>query len=112
MPFERDAASRARTEEGTGLGMTIAKNLIDLLGGTVKVTSELRKGSEFDITLPLKLDKEFHERAVDAVPEEDVRLLRFEGFRALVVDDDELSREILGAILLDHGFIEIGRAHV
>lgn len=105
MPFERDAASRARTEEGTGLGMTIAKNLIDLLGGTVKVTSELRKGSEFDITLPLKLDKEFHERAADAVPEEDVRTLRFEGFRALVVDDDELSREILGAILLDHGFI-------
>lgn len=104
MPFERDGASRAGAEEGTGLGMTIAKNLIDLLGGTVKVTSELRKGSEFDITLPLKLNKHAGETQ-PAVPETDVRSLRFDGFRALVVDDDELSREILAAILIDHGFI-------
>ncbi len=105
MPFERDTASYFGVREGTGLGMTIAKSFIDLLGGTVKVTSKLREGSEFDITLPLKLDREAHEVEPEPLHEIDVASLRFDGFRALVVDDDELSREILAAILMEHGFI-------
>ena len=105
MPFERDTATNSGAKEGTGLGMTIAKSFIDLLGGTVKVVSELGKGSEFNIALPLKLDSE--QRAVDSDPmcDVDVSSLRFDGRRVLVVDDDELSREIMAAILMEHGFI-------
>lgn len=104
MPFERDAAHNPGAQEGTGLGMTIAKSFIDLLGGTVKVTSTLGEGSEFDITLPLKLDQESRLATFESLDEIDVTTLRFDGFCALVVDDDELSREIMAAILMEYGF--------
>ncbi len=53
-PFERESSSTISRIEGTGLGMTITKNLIEMMCGTITVTSELHKGSEFTISLPLK----------------------------------------------------------
>ncbi len=57
-PFEREASTTISRIEGTGLGMTITKKLIEMMGGTIMVESELRKGSEFTICLPLKRCKE------------------------------------------------------
>ncbi len=103
MPFERDSLGSAHVAEGTGLGMTITKNLVDLLGGTISVKSEIGRGSEFTITLPLRLDN----RQEPAEPMEAAsgsQPVRFDGRRVLVVDDDELSREMMSGILEDRGF--------
>ena len=53
-PFEREASSTISRIEGTGLGMAITKKLIEMMGGTIKVTSVLNEGSEFTIAIPLK----------------------------------------------------------
>lgn len=106
MPFEREGKGDISSTEGAGLGMTITKSLIDLIGGTVKVESELERGSKFTITLPLKLDKYFKDSAQDgahSVKSAD-KQTRFNGYRALVVDDDDLSREMLCGILGGRGF--------
>lgn len=106
MPFERDSDNKdlENVAEGTGLGMTITKNLVDLIGGTIKVSSELNHGSRFDITLPIKLDLEYEDISkkeaslpID-IPD------NFDGRRILIVDDDDLSREMLKCILTMHGF--------
>ncbi|MDE7325584.1 MAG: response regulator, partial [Lachnospiraceae bacterium] len=53
-PFEREASNTISRIEGTGLGMAITKKLIEMMGGTIHVTSTLHEGSEFTIALPLK----------------------------------------------------------
>lgn len=103
MPFERDNSKTICEKEGTGLGMTIAKSLVDIIGGTISVQSEEGVGSKFDIVLPLKLDKT-HQMKLPGLDICDIDSQAFAGLRALVVDDDELSREIIKSILSDRGF--------
>ncbi len=79
-----DAFARAQTStvsgiQGTGLGMSITKNIVDLMNGTIEVKSELGVGSEFIVTVDLKLV----ENLVDNMP-----IPELQGARALVVDDD------------------------
>lgn len=104
LPFERDSVGRAPQAEGTGLGMTITKNLVDLLGGTITVKSKLRAGTQFDILLPLRLNRSKPAAGCGAADKDDYRAIRFDGLRVLIADDDELSREMMGAILQDFGF--------
>lgn len=104
LPFERDSMGRAPQTEGTGLGMTITKNLVDLLGGTISVKSKLRAGTQFDILLPLRLNRSKPVESPGAAGEGDYRSIRFDGLRVLIADDDELSREMMGATLEDFGF--------
>lgn len=135
VPFERDGLGRANPTEGTGLGMPITKNLVELLGGSIEVKSEAGRGSEFTVTLPLKLasegdgddpcavgataDRERDARTADRLaaertaarnargleqPTDVPKAERFKGKRVLVVDDDELSREIVREILRSVGF--------
>lgn len=54
-PFERSQTSSMDSIEGTGLGMAITKNIVDLMGGTIEVTSAAGSGTTFTVTLPLKL---------------------------------------------------------
>ena len=56
-PFEREQTSTVSGIEGSGLGMAIAKNIIDLMNGTVKVVTESGKGTEFIISLKFKVQK-------------------------------------------------------
>ncbi len=74
--FERDASNQVRHIEGSGLGMSITKRIIDMMGGTIEVESELGKGSTFYITVDLKRAK----------PESEMRLPEW---NILVVDDNE-----------------------
>ena len=78
-PFEREHSALKLGIEGTGLGMAITKNLVDIMGGTIAVSSVQGKGTEFVISLDLKLQEN------SSVSRNIVEL---EGLRALVVDDD------------------------
>ena len=78
-PFERERTSTVSKIQGTGLGMAITKNIIDMMGGTIEVHTEQNKGTEFIIRLALRLRAEH--RVVQKIAE-------LEGLKALVVDDD------------------------
>ena len=78
-PFERERTSTVSRIQGTGLGMAITKNIVDMMGGTIKVQTAQGKGSEFIICLPMRTQAEH--RPVEKITE-------LEGLKALVVDDD------------------------
>ena len=78
-PFERERNSTISGIQGTGLGMAITKNIVDMMGGSISVRSEQGVGSEFVVSLTFRLHKGPGE--IQAIPE-------LSGCRALVVDDD------------------------
>ena len=78
-PFERERTSTVSGIQGTGLGMAITKNIVDMMGGTIEVQTAQGKGSEFIIRVPLRVQAEH--RPVEKITE-------LEGLKALVVDDD------------------------
>ncbi|MGM9632732.1 MAG: response regulator [Eubacteriales bacterium] len=78
-PFERERNSTVSKIQGTGLGMSIAKNIVDMMGGTIEVFTEQDKGTEFVVRLKLRLQSEC---------KTDVKIQALEGLKALVVDDD------------------------
>lgn len=78
-PFEREASATQSGIQGTGLGMAITKNIIDMMGGKITVNSEKGKGSEFIVELSLKLQD---------VEKNAEQIKELHGLRALVVDDD------------------------
>ena len=78
-PFERESTTTISGIQGSGLGMAITKNIVDMMGGEISVQSELGKGSAFTVKLPLKLqDTQSHAEKIEEL----------KGIRALVVDDD------------------------
>lgn len=78
-PFERERSSTVSRIAGTGLGMAITKNIIDMMGGSIKVKTEQNKGTEFIIRLTLRLHP--GQRRAEKIKE-------LTGLKALVVDDD------------------------
>ena len=78
-PFERERTSTVSRTQGTGLGMAITKNIVDMMGGTIEVQTEQGKGTEFIVRLPFRTQPE-HQRTE--------KIAELEGLRALVVDDD------------------------
>ena len=78
-PFERERTSTVSRIQGTGLGMAITKNIVDMMGGTIEVQTAQSKGSEFIVRVPLRVQAEH--RPVEKITE-------LEGLKALVVDDD------------------------
>ena len=78
-PFEREKNSTTSGIQGTGLGMAITKNIVDMMSGTIEVESELGVGSTFTVSFVFRIRKE--EKEEQAIPE-------LKNCRALVVDDD------------------------
>ena len=78
-PFERERTSTVSRTQGTGLGMAITKNIVDMMGGTIAVQTEQGKGTEFIVRLPFRTQPEHHRIA---------KIAELEGLKALVVDDD------------------------
>ena len=78
-PFERERTSTVSRTQGTGLGMAITKNIVNMMGGTIEVHTEQGKGTEFIVRLPFRIQSE-HQRIE--------KIAELEGLKALVVDDD------------------------
>jgi len=97
-PFTQADTSTTRKYGGTGLGLTISKNLIEMMGGVIRVKSEPGKGSTFYFTLDLKKQPE-KENIIHEFPSD------LSGIKALVVDDSLESRNILTKILKSFNFM-------
>jgi signal transduction histidine kinase/ActR/RegA family two-component response regulator len=98
-PFEQGAAGITMRYGGTGLGLTISRHIVHLMGGNISVASELGKGSEFSFAIWLKeTESKIRE---EAPPEETCTdpKDRFKGRRLLLVDDVDLNRKIVKAML-------------
>ena len=78
-PFERERTSTVSRTQGTGLGMAITKNIVDMMGGMIEVQTEKGSGTEFIVRLDLRIQAE-HQRME--------KIVELEGLKALVVDDD------------------------
>ena len=78
-PFERESSTTKTGIQGTGLGMAITKNIVDMMGGKISVKSEKNKGTTFTVELSLKLQN---------TEKEAEKIKELVGQRALVVDDD------------------------
>ena len=78
-PFERERTSTVSKIQGTGLGMAISKNIVNMMGGTIEIKTQKNKGTEFIIRLMFRIQSEKH--SVEKITE-------LEGLKALVVDDD------------------------
>ncbi len=94
-PFAREDRLSLSRIEGTGLGMSITKKIIDLMNGTIKVNSTLGVGSEFIVSLRLKIANDYKTN----IENEDNNNLKISGKRILLVDDLAINREIVMTFL-------------
>ena len=97
--FARERASTVSKRQGTGLGMTITKSLVDMMGGRITVKSEQGKGSEFTISLRFPIGEAKTEQTPPAA-----KASAFTGKKLLVVEDNELNLEIASTLLKEAGF--------
>ena len=93
-PFTREESSTVSGIQGTGLGMAITKNIVDMMGGTITVKSELGIGSEFTMTLDCK---------ISGAPIKYEKIDELQGIRALVADDDSNTAISVSNMLKDIG---------
>jgi signal transduction histidine kinase/CheY-like chemotaxis protein len=103
--FTQEENSNSRTTyKGTGLGMAISKNFVDMMGGTISVRSEQGKGTCFTVELTFDLveGQEVSEAISEAVANAPINL---EGMKVLLVEDNELNMEIATEILSDEGIV-------
>lgn len=94
-PFEQESSTEGRVFEGSGLGLSITRNLVQLMGGTIQFESQQGKGSMFLVRLPFQVPK-----AMEGGEEEGSGALEeFQGEHVLVVEDNEINLEIVQTFL-------------
>lgn len=98
-PFAQEDGGNRTNYKGTGLGMAITKQFVDMMGGTITVESLLHEGSKFDIELSFDIDQ--HVVAAAETPEETE--FHLEGMRVMLVEDNELNAEIAQFVLEEVG---------
>jgi signal transduction histidine kinase/DNA-binding response OmpR family regulator/HPt (histidine-containing phosphotransfer) domain-containing protein len=96
-PFTQVESSTTRKYGGTGLGLAISKGLVEMMGGTIWVESELSKGTTFHFTAELGRQPEEKEKVLVFPP--DIR-----GLKILVVDDNQASRAVMFSMMESLGF--------
>lgn len=97
-PFEQESSEKARNNVGSGLGLSIVYNLVQLMGGTIEVKSKKHVGTTFSIILPLQLISDNEEQRLEDKQKE---LLR--GMKVLLVDDNAFVGKQTAVILKDIG---------
>ena len=102
-PFTRAESSVTNKIQGTGLGMAITRNLVEAMGGTIDVESELGQGSCFEVLIDLKIaeDRTVALAAQEETDEQDGNILQ--GMSFLCAEDNELNAEILTELLKIEG---------
>jgi signal transduction histidine kinase/CheY-like chemotaxis protein len=104
-PFEQADGGITRKYGGTGLGLVIAKSLVEMMGGEISLQSEEGRGSTFSFTIrcPARPGEESRSAAAAPAPGEEAPAFDFSGKRCLVVDDIEINREIILELLSGTG---------
>lgn len=100
--FSRESSSTVSKIQGTGLGMSIVKQLTDLMGGTIDIRSEKGQGTTISVSMPMKWDTDTETTTKKDISRNHVNL---EGMKVLLVEDNEMNREIAEQILTDNGMI-------
>ncbi len=101
-PFAQEGDDARSRFQGTGMGMPIVKSLIELMGGTIEVTSELHVGTTFYVEIPLDIDKNPQTRANTVERALDCSLA---DMNVLLAEDNELNAEIAQALLESEGVV-------
>ena len=101
-PFAQEGDDARSKFQGTGIGMAIVKSLIDMMGGTIEISSELGTGSTFNVQIPLDIDKNPQARACADEQEDNCSLA---GMNVLLVEDNELNAEIAQTLLETEGIV-------
>ncbi len=102
--FEQADRGISRRFGGTGLGLTISKGIIDLMGGNISVESEFGKGSRFFFTINVEKGVAKEEAESKTIVEEN-KVFDFSGKRLLLVEDIDINREIVIALLSETGIL-------
>ncbi len=103
-PFEREKNSTVSRITGTGLGMSITKNLIDLMGGEISLQSAPGKGSEFTVSFDFTISEKTDTIEKGNIVQIEEPAAACAGYRILVVDDNEINRLIATELLKDMGY--------
>ncbi|MCR5254450.1 MAG: response regulator [Acetatifactor sp.] len=103
--FSRERNSTVSGIQGTGLGMSITKNLVEMMGGTLDIESELGYGTKVTINFEFRLNSGRKDRQRDKSTDKNLDGISLFGRRVLLVEDNELNREIACDLLKDQGLI-------
>ena len=98
-PFAKENVGDFSSYRGTGLGMSIAKNLLDLMGGTIQIESKKNVGSKFIVTMTFEIASDLIEETAKNVKED----TNIKGMKILLAEDNALNQEVAKFILEDAG---------
>jgi signal transduction histidine kinase/ActR/RegA family two-component response regulator len=105
-PFTREENSTVSRIQGTGLGMAITRNIVEMMGGRISVASKKGEGSEFTVSVDFRLsDRKASDREKTGQTNREERTVLLEGKKVLLVDDNELNLKIGTLQLQQKGMI-------
>lgn len=99
-PFSQEGKKSLSTYKGSGLGLSIVKQIVEQMQGTIDMQSKENVGTRFVITIPFEIDHEG--QAEGRIQQEQIDVT---GQKALLVEDNELNREIAKLVLEDEGLV-------
>ena len=100
-PFSREGKETTTGYSGTGIGLSIVKDIVELMNGTITLKSEENVGTTFTVRIPFEIDK----NAREIVNDENVLCIDVTGKKALVVEDNDINLEIARAMLEEEGLV-------